>query len=340
MIAAPAAPATAQRAEPTLDTEPALEPALRSASPPAPTPVRVPQASPPPQGDLEVLVRDEGGRPVAGIALNLDLRTVPYSSGPGDPLPPTDAEGRTRIPLACFAAPDWNVASYAYVLSARVPLREPPSIDFGSASPRPGLVVLTLPLAGRVRVRVLDPQGAPVEDGASVYAVLLGGGADGMRASAEVHAGLAGFPWIPLDATVELRAVYDDQRAESTWLVLAGPTRPEETVEGELRVRESWPMLRFRVLDERGTPMASASLALRVSLPPLSPQIAHMKSSSEGWVELQLLERQLARAERLLELATEQPVPRWGELVLPYELARGAPNELGDIVLRPGPGWR
>jgi len=342
-LAAIAAPDVLAEEEPT---EPARTPGTESASPrratppPVPLPARGAPAPPPPSGELEVLVRDERGQPVAGIALDLELRTVPYSSGPSQALPPTDADGRARIPLAWFAAPSWAVESYAYSLRARVPLRELPRIEFGSRTPGPGLVVLTLPMSGRVRVRVLDPQGAPVEDGAGVYAVLRGSGADSVPTSAEVRAGLAELPWVPLDATLELRAAYDDKRAESARLVLAGPTLPGEIMEGELRLGESWPTLRFRVLDERGMPLSTASLALRVALPPLSPQFGRATSSPEGWVEFQLLERQLVRAERLLELSVQQPVPRWGELVLPYELVRGAPTELGDVFLRPGPGWR
>lgn len=339
-IAAPDELSEEAPAEPARTPGSESERPQRASPPPVPQPAHGVEAPPPPSGELEVLVRDEHGRPVAGIALDLELRTVPDSSGPSDALPLTEADGRVRIPLARFAAPSWAVESYTYVLRARVPLRELPRIEFGSRAPGPGLVVLTLPLSGRVRVHVLDSEGAPVEDGAGVYAVLRGGGPDRVPTSADVRAGLAELPWVPLDATLELRAAYYDKRAESAWFELAGPTLPGEIVESELRLGESWPVLRFRVLNERGAPLASASLALRVSLPPLSPQIAHVTSSPEGWVELQLLERQSGRAERLLELAARQPVPRWGELLLPYELVRGAPTELGDIVLRPGPGWR
>lgn len=278
-----------------------------------------------------MLVRDEQGRPLPGIPLSLEAR------GRGSQRVPrhvtiTDLEGLASLPLAWFD-PVQELDDPARTLRPQVPLREPPTIDF-QRPPAPGLVILTLPVGGRLRARVLDESGQALESGAGVYATLSDASGE-LSASADLRDGVAELPWIPLDTQLELRATRPDQSATTTRLQVRGPTFPGDVVECELVLSE-WPRLRMRILDERGLPLGSLRFTLKTTLSPLSPHWTAATSAPDGTLEFELLARHDSEQERVLELSVAQPLARVGEVRLPYRLEHGVPTELGDVVLRPG----
>lgn len=302
-----------------------------------PTDSEVPVAPAP--AELIVRVLDARGRPVPGVPLVLDLRADPPARRPGRPLPLTDETGRARLALDWFAPPTGASGPYAYVLRALLPVLDSPSIDLGARPPSPGIVTLVLPACGRVRIQVTDEEDHPVPSAASVYAHVQSA-AGATTAVAEVREGCAELPCVALDSTLELRVTYDDQRGPSRRTSVAGPTYVGETVECSLRIAPEWPLLRFRVLDERGLALANASLALHVNLEPLSPQVGHVKTDREGRAELRLMAAHVAQGERRLEVTRPGPAPRGAAVDLPFELARGQPTDLGDLFLRPWVGSR
>ena len=289
---------------------------------------------------LDVLVLDASGMPAEGVPIRLEIETTPPSSGPRDArVNETDASGRTRIPLSWFATfralPEHSPRN---VLRASVPLEHGPSIDFGTTVPAPGLVTLRLPPAGRVRVSVSADDGTPVAGGATVYATVRASARNASAVNASVRDGVAQFPWIDLGTQLELRAVYDDQRARASSrarATLVGPRWDGETVETALVLGLEWPLVTFRVLDEHGRALAFANLRLRVDEDQRRSQDARCVADGEGRAELRLLGDHRSPYLRTLEFAMEWPTVRRARIVLPAELERDSATDLGAVVLHP-----
>jgi hypothetical protein len=171
-----------------------------------------------------------------------------------------------------------------------------------------------------------------------VYASVRTSPGSRLSCNAEVRAGVAEFPWIDVGAELELRATYDDQRMRPSSGARArakGPAWPGETVECTLVLGPEWPLVTFRVLDERGNALAWANLDLLVSEESTTPQTARCVADGEGRGELRLLGEHRSARERTLELSLDRPAPRWALVILRAVLERKGATDLGTIVLRP-----
>jgi hypothetical protein len=253
---------------------------------------------------LRIRVRDQNGRPVAGIPVALRV-------GDGDDFSSfdlmrvnTDAEGVGTLPQARafsrVSSPSQDVGHYAAIAvvlleTVRVPL------DLEKIPIEP--VELVLPPTGAVRVRLQDSAGNPLREELLVALSRardnpeddddwLAPGMPGFGASTEWGTnGEALFPFVGLGLAIHVSALYPG--APKATIVLArGPTQPGESIEVVLRETLDYPVLLVALRNAQDAPVsgrAVTALVMHSHADGTWDETFHLEADAEGRVRLPLL---------------------------------------------------
>lgn len=310
-----------------------------------------------PRRSVTVHVVDRDGKPVAEVPI--ELRTGEESSGATKWHVTTDANGDAEIgPLDLFASVESSARRGLWV-AVDAPLGAPIRAHFSLADLPAKPIDLTLPPTGELVIDVVDADGRSIE----------GLGYTNVRERYELEKDLPDDPpnarwpavgWGVYDRSshhelphveLGLRFVVDSKKdgREDARQLVDGPTKPGETKAVRLVVPEAPASrrLRGRILDEKGDPLAGATVELAWSSDATRVSrgvVARGATGADGRLDLPLECLAGGRYEEEIAPWLEAIVPRpdgdgilaSGMIALPKTREFGG-GDFGDIRLHPSP---
>ena len=282
---------------------------------------------------VEVVTRD--GAPARGVPVHLG--GDPARPGPLDVRGVTGPEGRVEFRHLDSLLPEpsdgFPIRVSLPIASAR-PIRW--TLDASRVPEEP--VRLVLPDTGTVAVELRDDGGAPVSAWVHVTPIRVpaddpSGRSTGSRVSVRTREGRAFFPFVEVGGDVLVEADPDD-RASPESKVIAGPAKPGKTVTVKLTAGKPYPVLKGRILDPDGVPLANTWVTGELVSDVDSVRgsvLWRAHTDREGGFEARAPTNRPVSSLRWLRVHTDLP-PRWSAEV-DLHPGPGRTVDLGDVRL-------
>lgn len=239
-------------------------------NPVAPVAERTRAPRPLPPGGVRVRVVDDQDRGVATIAVSMTFAVAGRADDTRVASARTDAEGEADLIADAETMRRLRMVGVSATFSVRVdaPLADAPRAKLGDAPTADAPVILRVPPFGGAVARVLDPTGAPLDDGGDVFLFWRAPGSEAHwgrigtpRASS--RGGEAVLTAVPLGQELLLRAsgTADWQSGE---VIVRGPQTAGEVVHVDLRVGPAWAFVVGQLVDAHGAPFVRPQVSMGV----------------------------------------------------------------------------
>ncbi len=286
---------------------------------------------------LAVRVVDSQGKPAAEVPVGFGNL---FAQGPANRFflaehhGLTDGAGRLRVPRARVHGTDLTV-------QVLVPTLQPVStrLMLDTTGHQTEVPTLQLPPCGMVRVLLYDESERPIEGLQWVQLQPRQPGKDylpNQTQPSQLTRGSALFRWVPLDLQLQAKVQVEGMTGTLTH-EQDGPTHPGELVVCGVRMTAANPILRLRVLDTAGKPMANTRLGIARTTA-TSFDGSEVTTDAEGRLQWSIDATWLEAATdgQVLLLArgrgTKQTLYQ-GALAVPIANVKSGITDLGDVAL-------
>lgn len=244
--------------------------AITNPAAPAPIAERTLAPRPLPVGGVRVRVVDAQDRRVAAIAVSMTLAVPGRVDDTRVASGRTDAEGEVDLVANAQTLQRLRMMGGSATLAVEVdePLSDAPRVTLGDAPTADAPVTLRLPPFGSAIARVLDPAGAPIDDGGDVFLFWREPGSDARwgrigTPRAPSRGGQAILAAVPLGQELLLRASGTKQW-QSGEVIVRGPQTAGEVVRVDLRVGPAWAFVVGQLVDVHGAPFVRPQVSMGV----------------------------------------------------------------------------
>lgn len=246
----------------------AMEPA--SENPVAPIAERTLATRPLPAGGVRVHVVDDQDRGIADIELAMTMAVPGRADDTRVAHAHTDAEGTADLVADAETLRRLRMMgmSVTFAVGVDAPLPDAPRVKLGDAPTADAPVILRLPPFGGAVARVLDPAGAPIDDGGDVFLFWRPIGSDERwdrigTPRAPSRGGEAVLATVPLGQELLLRAS-GTGHWQSGEVVVRGPQTAGEVVRVDLRMGPAWAFVVGQFVDAQGAPFVRPQVAMGI----------------------------------------------------------------------------
>ena len=236
----------------------------------APVAQRTPATRPLPRGGVRVRVVDDQDRVVADIAVAMTMAVSGRADDTRVAYARTDTEGTADLVADAEKMQRLRMmgVSATFAVGVDAPLPDAPRVTLGSALTADAPITLRLPPFGSAIARVLDPAGAPIDDGGDVFLFWRPPGSDGRwdrigTPRAPSRGGEAVLATVPLGQELLLRAS-GTKHWQSGEVIVRGPQAAGEVVRVDLRVGPAWAFVVGQLVDAHGAPFVRPQVSMGI----------------------------------------------------------------------------